>query len=84
VKKIVSFICLCFILGSLFAQEEKAELYGVVTDKSDGMTLIGVNVIISGTSLGAATGLDGDFRISNINPGEYIIEGSYLGNEKLQ
>jgi len=73
-------ICLTFSIQA----QEKASLYGIVTDSNDGYPLIGVNVVVIGTSLGAATGLDGDYKIENITPGEYTIEVSYLGYEKLQ
>lgn len=83
-KRFFSFICFFLTISSLFAQDESAELYGIITDKADGVTLIGVNVLISGTSLGAASGIDGDYTIKGISPGEYVIEVSYLGYEKLQ
>jgi len=37
------------------------KLAGKVTDQSTGEPIIGANVIIQGTSLGAATDVDGDF-----------------------
>jgi len=76
-------ICLLIILTSLatFAQN-KATLYGQITDYNTGETLIGVNVFIQGTSLGASSDLDGNYKISNIQPGEYSIALSYIGYEK--
>ena len=49
-----------------------------VTDKSTGEALAGVNVIIDGTSMGAATDLDGTYYIIGIPPGEYIIIAMYV------
>ena len=41
----------------------KRTLVGTVTDASTGETLIGVNVIIKGTTQGTVTDLDGKFSI---------------------
>ena len=54
------------------------KIVGTVTDKSTGEALAGVNVIIDGTSMGAATDLDGTYYIIGIPPGEYIIIAMYV------
>lgn len=51
---------------------------GVVTDKSSGQPLPGVNVIIKGTTKGTTTDFDGKYMLSNVNSGE-VIEFSYVG-----
>lgn len=51
---------------------------GVVTDKSSGQPLPGVNVIIKGTSKGTTTDFDGKYMLSNVKNGE-VIEFSYVG-----
>lgn len=56
-------------------------LVGQITDADTGETLIGVNVIITGTSLGSATDLEGRYEIPNIRPGEYAVRMSYIGFE---
>lgn len=55
------------------------KLVGKVTDKNTGDPLPFVNVIIMGTSLGAATDLDGYFSILNVPPGTYSIKASAIG-----
>ena len=52
---------------------------GVVVDSETGETLIGANVLISGTSIGAQSDLDGQFEIPGLPPGEYDVEVSYIG-----
>ena len=52
---------------------------GTVTDSTNNSPLIGANVIISETSLGAATDSDGIYNINQIVPGDYIISVSYMG-----
>jgi hypothetical protein len=70
-------------LSSITAFAQDGQLSGTVNDKEDGAPLIGVNVIIKGTSFGTATDLDGKYTIKNIRPGEYSIEFRYIGYERL-
>jgi iron complex outermembrane receptor protein len=51
---------------------------GVVTDKSSGQPLPGVNVIIKGTTKGTTTDFDGKYMLSNVKSGE-VIEFTYVG-----
>ncbi len=55
------------------------KITGRVVDKATNDPLIGANVIIEGTSLGAATDVDGRFFILNITPGTYSVKARYIG-----
>ncbi|RMD92282.1 MAG: hypothetical protein D6814_17125, partial [Calditrichaeota bacterium] len=61
----------------LHAQDGK--LRGRVTDKETGEPLIGVNVIIEGTTLGSATDASGDYIVLGVPPGVYSVRCSYIG-----
>lgn len=52
---------------------------GRVTDSSTGLALVGANVIVTGTQMGAATGLDGTFTIMAVNSGAADIVASMIG-----
>lgn len=52
---------------------------GHIYDKQTGEALIGVNVWLDGTSLGAATNAEGFYIILNIPPGKYNFKVSYIG-----
>ncbi len=54
---------------------------GTVTDEDSGEPLIGVNVIVVGTSKGAATDLEGRYTIPSVRGGDYSIKFSYIGFE---
>ncbi len=71
---------LIFSAFSLFAQRSGA-IYGTVKDKNTQEALIGANVILEGTELGASTDIDGNYRIENISPGSYNLVCSYIGYE---
>ncbi|MCI0561707.1 MAG: TonB-dependent receptor, partial [Nitrososphaera sp.] len=61
------------------------KLVGKVVDAKTKEPLIGVNVVILGTSptLGASTDLDGNFTILNIRPGSYTVRASYIGYQSV-
>lgn len=63
------------------AANAQGSIAGVVEDATTGEPLIGVNIIVVGTSSGAATDLDGRYRITGMRPGEYNIKVSYIGFE---
>ena len=75
-KKLIFYLVITSI--SLHAQ---STISGTVTDRS-GNPLIGANVLVEGTAIGAATDIDGLFSI-NYNPGgEYTLVVSYIGYKK--
>lgn len=80
-KKAIIILLTPFIIYSvLFGQiSTKGKIIGVVTDKSTGAPLPGVNIVIKGTYMGAATDLEGKFVIKNISPGQYDLEASMIG-----
>jgi outer membrane receptor protein involved in Fe transport len=55
------------------------KIAGVVTDKESGEPLPGVNVMIVGTTVGAATNIHGEFFIINVPPGSYTLRATLIG-----
>lgn len=55
------------------------KISGVIKDVATDEPLPGVNVIIEGTTLGAATDVDGYYFIINIPPGTYSLQASMIG-----
>ncbi|MBP7510670.1 MAG: TonB-dependent receptor [Bacteroidia bacterium] len=58
------------------------KIAGKVIDKKTAEELIGVTVIVEGTSFGAATDFEGNFIIGNLKPGNYNLILSYVSYEK--
>lgn len=52
---------------------------GFVLDSLVSAPLVGANVYVEGTGLGASTDLEGHFRIGNIPAGDFSIRVSYVG-----
>ena len=59
------------------------KLSGRVTDKASNEPLVGVNVVIKGLKLGAATDVNGEYFILNVPPGTYTVAASMLGYETI-
>lgn len=55
----------------------KRTLIGTVTDSSTGETLVGVNIVVKGTTQGTVTDLDGKYSIEVHNKSELVV--SYIG-----
>jgi outer membrane receptor protein involved in Fe transport len=66
---LILFIC----SATLWAQNSTGKLVGKVVDSETGEDLIGANVYFEGTTLGAASDLDGTFFIDNIPPANYTL-----------
>ncbi len=77
----VSFL-LMFLL-SLFVSSSNAQqngkIQGVVKDSTTGSALFGANVYLQGTSLGAASNIDGKYQILSVPPGSYNLAVRYIG-----
>ncbi|MCF6269584.1 MAG: TonB-dependent receptor [Melioribacteraceae bacterium] len=81
-KKIFLTLILFSVTTNLIYGKDVGKIYGVVVDAELGETLIGVNVLIKGTMLGAATDLEGKFIIPQLVPGKYSIVISMIGYTK--
>jgi hypothetical protein len=57
---------------------------GKIVDAKSGETLIGAAALIEGTTIGAVTDLDGNFVISNVEPGTYNVVFKYVGYQPKQ
>ena len=60
----------------------KGNIKGVVIDKKSREPLVGANIMIIETQMGAANGKDGRFNISHLPTGIYTLEASMIGYER--
>lgn len=75
--------CLLLAMLPTLVVAQTGKLRGRVTDKETGDALIGVNVIVEGTQLGAATDASGTYVVIGIPPGVYTVRASYIGYQEL-
>jgi len=74
---------LLFLTPILMYAGTTGKLSGSVEDAQTRESLVGANVLIVGTDLGAATDVNGNFIILNIPPGNYSVKVSYIGYEPI-
>jgi len=63
---------------------ETGRISGKVVDAQTGDALPGANVLIEGTSLGAASDLNGRYAIDNVPAGSYTVRISYIGYKSTE
>ena len=82
-KKLFSVLMFyCFSLTTVFAQQT-TEVRGQVTDENK-QPLIGVDVVLEGTSIGVSTNDKGFYELRNVPVGKQTIVFSYLGFQTLK
>ena len=59
------------------------KIMGRITDQSTGDPLPGANILIEGTTIGAAADMGGEYTILHIPPGTYSVEVSVIGYTKV-
>jgi hypothetical protein len=72
------FISVCEINAGI-----TGKITGIVVDKETKNSLIGVNVLVLGTMLGAATDRNGEFVVLRVPPGEYSLRISMIGYREV-
>ncbi len=83
-KKIVLAVFLLLLGINTAHAQGVGQVEGVVSDSETGETLIGVNVRISGTSIGAASDIDGRFVLRRVPAGTHVLIFSYVGYESIE
>jgi len=81
-RKILIFAIALFISTALINGAEAATdgwVMGSVIDAESGDPIIGASVMLVGTTSGAASDLDGNFMVKNIEPGTYKLMISSIG-----
>ncbi len=70
---------LVLLLPALLLAGTTGKIKGKVLDRENGEPLPGANVSIDGTTLGAASDLNGEFIILNVPVGGYTLKCSFIG-----
>lgn len=73
-------LCLVMLFGAAAGLAgTTGKVAGKITDGQTKEALVGVNVAIAGTAMGAASDLEGSYFIINIPPGTYQLKASAVG-----
>ncbi len=73
------FLISLFVISTFLSLSQTRTITGTVTNSS-GEALAGASVRIDGTTNGSITGSDGQFRLDDVSPDDYLLI-SYIGTE---
>jgi len=82
-KKLLHLLLLTMILPMLLHAGTTGKIAGQVNDASTGEPLIGANIIVEESSLGAAADMTGSYRILNMPPGTYSLRATMIGYKAM-
>lgn len=87
--KINQFILICLLLCPVWvvAQKSSVNVSGTIKDKVSGEALPFVNIVLKKSAdssfvSGTISNDNGLFTLSNVNPGDYLLEATYIGYRK--
>ncbi len=76
--KTIFTLIIVFLLSQI-VWSQTFKISGKITDKTTNQPLVGANVFLVGTSLGASSDMDGNYLIPNVIAGSYTLKVSYIG-----
>ncbi|UCD39165.1 MAG: carboxypeptidase-like regulatory domain-containing protein, partial [Fidelibacterota bacterium] len=82
-KRILQFAVILLVPLLLFSQET-GKIAGTVTDEATGQPLAGANVLVEGTSFGAATDAEGGYIILGVPVGAYTVRSEFIGYRPMR
>lgn len=77
-------LLICILMNTVVYAGITGKIVGTIIDGETGQPLIGSNIILEGTSLGASSGFDGDYFIINVPPGIYAVKATMMGYTPIQ
>lgn len=82
-RKVFVILFVLFLTVTQLLAGTTGKIAGRVVDAATGEPLPGVNVSVQGTTLGAATDLDGYYTILRVPPGTYSVVASMIGYKEV-
>ncbi|MEJ2505469.1 MAG: TonB-dependent receptor, partial [Ignavibacteriaceae bacterium] len=82
-NRLYTFLFTLLLIPILVYAGTTGKLKGKITDLDSGEPLVGANVLVLGTSFGAATDVNGEYTILNLDAGTYDVKASYIGYQTI-
>lgn len=75
---------LFLIFSSSVLAQERASISGIITDASNGETLIAATVILRGTQIGTTSNNAGFYSLVGLSPGQITLQFTYVGYNPVE
>ena len=82
-KQLMIIFMALLCIASMVIAGTTGKIAGKVVDAESGDPMPGVNIVIQGTQMGAATDVEGDYFILNVPPGDYTLVATMIGYETV-
>lgn len=82
-KVVALLLVFTLVMATTVDSGTTGKIAGVIKDKATGAPLVGANVVIEGTTLGAAADGSGYFFIINVPPGKYRLKAMMMGYKSV-
>jgi outer membrane receptor protein involved in Fe transport len=82
-KRFIFSVFIVCVFGSLVFAQTTGKISGRVIDKESKEPLIGVNIMLDGTSIGSSTDIDGRYLIMNVPVGTYNMIVRIVGYREV-
>jgi len=82
ISGVLSILVILCVLNPLLASTT-GKIAGNITEMETGNPMPGVNVVITGTTMGAATDMQGNYTILGVPPGTYVVHVTMIGYTRI-
>lgn len=83
-RLLTSAIALFLVLAATDVQAQTGTVTGTVIDSTTATTLPGVNVVVQGLNMGAATSAEGQYTIADVPTGTHTIVATFVGYDRKE
>lgn len=78
-KRKLMLLLACFFAGISLVTAQTSNVTGIVMGEEDGLPVVGATVLVTGTTIGTITDIDGRFTLSNLPGSAKTLQISYIG-----
>lgn len=78
-KKKLMLLLACLFVSIRLVTAQTSQVTGTVMGEEDGLPVVGASVLVTGTTIGTITDIDGKFTLSNLPSSAKTLQISYIG-----
>ena len=83
-KQRLTLLSILFMFLFFSAEGQNSSIKGLLVDTNTEEPLSFANITIKGTTVGTVSNIEGKYNLTNIKPGKYVIQFSYIGYKSTE